>query len=378
MELTLPLLGDVMTEGTVAKWLQADGASVAEGDPLYEVETDKVTLTVDAPASGTLQRVVMEGETVPVGTVVGRLAATAREVDAPAASAVSAAAARAVTPVVAPARRGSADVRATPAARAAARRLGVDLRRIANGGRVREADVLAAAAPTRERTQFAGRRKAIADRMRASLAGSAQLTVSMEADMTEASRLREQLKQLLPEVQRPTITDLVIRATVLALREHPALNATLRDGQLEVQSSVHMGIAVDADDGLIVPVVRNAQTLQLPELAEKTKAVSERARANRLEVEDVQGGTFTVTSLGPLGVDFFTPILNPPEVAILGIGRLFTKLALVQGRVEERQAMYLNLTFDHQAVDGAPAARFLRSVKEVLELPAALLIGNDA
>jgi pyruvate dehydrogenase E2 component (dihydrolipoamide acetyltransferase) len=214
--------------------------------------------------------------------------------------------------------------------------------------------------------------------MRASLAESAQLTVSMEADMTEASRLREQLKQLLPEGKRPTVTDMVIRAAVLALREHPALNATLRDGQLDLHSSVHMGLAVDADDGLIVPVIRDAHTLDLPALAATTRALSERARSNQLDLADIHGGTFTVTSLGPLGVDFFTPILNPPQVAILGIGRLFTKLALVHGRVEERQAMYLNLTFDHQAVDGAPAARFLRSVKEVLELPAALLIGNDA
>jgi pyruvate dehydrogenase E2 component (dihydrolipoamide acetyltransferase) len=265
------------------------------------------------------------------------------------------------------------DVRATPAARALARKLGVDLRRIANGRRLREADVLAVSAPDRSRP-LAGRRKVIAERMHASLAQTAQLTVSMEVDLTEALRLREQLKQLVAEDRRPTITDVVVRAAVMALKDHPALNATLEQGRLEVHPEVHVGIAVDADDGLVVPVVRDAHLLDLFSLSARTRYVSARARGNALHVDDVRGGTFTVTSLGPLGVDFFTPILNPPQVAILGIGRVFPRLVLQGGRVEERQMMYLNLSFDHQAVDGAPAARFLQTVKRFLELPAALVV----
>ena len=358
MELTLPLLGDVMTEGTVAKWLQEDGATVREGEPLYELETDKVTLTVEAPESGVLERSVAEGETVPVGTVVGRLVTAGSP--------------------VAPTRRTETavdEVRATPAARAAARRLGVDLSRIANGRRVREADVLAYA-PKTAAPGLGGRRKVIAQRMRRSLAESAQLTVSMEVDMTEALRLREQLKQLLSDAQRPTITDLVIRASVLALRQHPAMNAWLRDGELEMHERVHMGLAVDAEEGLIVPVVRDAHTLDLPSLSERTKDLSGRARADRLGVEEASGGTFTVTSLGALGVDFFTPILNPPQVAILGVGRVFSRLVMGGAQVMEGHFMYLNLSFDHQAVDGAPAARFLQSIKRFLELPAALLVDS--
>ena len=271
---------------------------------------------------------------------------------------------------------GVAEVRATPAARAAARRLGVDLRQIANGRRLREADVLAHA-PTSRGAMLGRRRKVIAERMRASLAESAQLTVSMEVDMSEALRLREQLKQLLAEEQRPTITDLVIRATVLALREHPALNASLRDGQLELHERVHIGLAVDAEEGLIVPVIRDADRLDVAALAERTKELSRRAREDRLGVDDLSGGTFTLTSLGPLGVDFFTPILNPPQVGILGVGRVFDQLIMQAGQVVERQFMYLNVSFDHQAVDGAPAARFLQSVKRFLELPAALVIGSS-
>jgi pyruvate dehydrogenase E2 component (dihydrolipoamide acetyltransferase) len=269
-----------------------------------------------------------------------------------------------------------AEVRATPAARALARELGVDLRRIANGRRLREADVRAHAPPETEGggSPLAGRRKVIAERMRGSLAQTAQLTVSMEVDMTDALHLREQLRQLAPEDRQPTITDVVMRAALLGLAEHPALNATLINGRLEVHSDVNIGLAVDADEGLIVPVVKAAQLLDLTSLAMRTRDVAARARSNSLHADDVQGGTFTVTSLGPLGVDFFTPILNPPQVAILGIGRVFTKLVLQNGRVEERQMLYLNLSFDHQAVDGAPAARFLQSVKRLLELPAALVV----
>ena len=363
MDLTLPLLGDVMTEGTVTAWFQADGAQVREGEPLYQIETDKVNLTVDAPESGTLERVVAEGETVPVGAVVGRLigvgadtAVAPRERVAVEASAV-----------------GEFEVRATPAARALARKLGIDLRRIADGRRLREADVLAHARPDRA-APIGGRRKVIADRMRASLAQTAQLTVSMEVDMTEALRLREQLKQLAAEDRRPTITDLVVRAAVLALQEHTALNATLEGARLEVHPEIHVGIAVDADEGLIVPVIKDAHLLDLLTLATRTRQAAARARSNASHADELRGGTFTVTSLGPLGVDFFTPILNPPQVAILGIGRVFNKLTLQNSTVVERQAMYLNLSFDHQAVDGAPAARFLQSVKRFLELPAALVV----
>ncbi|MBV9578829.1 MAG: 2-oxo acid dehydrogenase subunit E2 [Chloroflexi bacterium] len=364
-----------MTEGTVTSWYQADGAYVRAGEPLYQLETDKVNLTVDAPESGTLQRVVGEGETVPVGAIVGRLLSELSDV--PQTQSGVGRLPSEVSSVSRTERSEVEDVRATPAARALARRLGVDLRSIANGRRLREADVLAHARLDRA-APIAGRRKVIAERMRASLAQTAQLTVSMEVDMTEALRFREQLCQLLAEDRRPTITDLVLRATVLALREHPMLNATLVDGRLEVHPEVNIGLAVDADDGLLVPVLKDAHLLDLADLPGRTRDLAARARGNALHAEDVRGGTFTITSLGPLGVDFFTPILNPPQVAILGIGRVFTKLVLERGTVEERQMLYLNLSFDHQAVDGAPAARFLQAVKRILELPAALVVRADA
>ncbi len=383
MDLKLPLLGDVMTEGTLAEWLRPPGAFVPEGTPLYQLETDKVSLTVEAPASGVLQQLVGAGETVPVGTVVGRINVS-EEVTANGAS-----------------QSATVEVRATPAARALARQLDIDLTVVASftgERRIREADVsayaegsrqpLAAGAtpvatsapapsvptPASDTAPLTGRRRVIAERMHASLQQTAQLTISMEVDMSRAADLRAQMKQLLSDAAQPTLTDLVIHASTLALREHRRLNATLSEGRLTLHDDVNIGLAVDADDGLIVPVVRHAERLTLAALAEETRRLAARARDNQLQLDELHGATFTVTSLGALGVDFFTPIVNAPQVAIIGIGRLFSKLVLEDGKPVERQALYLNLSFDHQVVDGAPAARFLQTVKRHLELPASLIL----
>jgi pyruvate dehydrogenase E2 component (dihydrolipoamide acetyltransferase) len=372
MELRLPLLGDVMTEGTLVTWLQSAGAHVQAGEPLYQLETDKVNVTIEAPEAGVLERLVDEGQTVPVGTVVGRLVASSNG-ESPGVGVEDAEMRAGPTVGV-----DDAEVRASPAARRLARQLGVDLSALGATRRIREADVQAyfdAHAPrTAPAPSLTGRRKVIAERMRASLQQTAQLTIAVEVDMTDALRLREQLQQLLADSAQPTITDLVIRAAVRALRDHPALNATLEHGELRLHDAINVGLAVDADDGLIVPVIRNVESLSLQALAEQTRRLAESARANTLALDDLQGGTFTVTTLGALGVDFFTPIINPPQVAILGIGRVFDKLVLHGERPVERQSMYLNLSFDHQVIDGVPAARFLQSVKRALELPAGLLL----
>ena len=382
VDLKLPLLGDVMTEGTLAEWLRPSGAFVEEGAPLYQLETDKVSLTVEAPVSGVLEHLVGAGETVPVGTLVGRLSGAAS-----------------TTPTSSFLKTEDRGVRATPAARVLARQLGVDLAvlsRTVGDRRIREADVHASApaqrepagarragaggVPAAEETSaaeavaLAGRRKVIAERMRASLQQTAQLTISMEVDMGRAVELRAQLRQLLREPEQPTITDLVIRAATLALGEHPRLNATLVDGRVTLHQEIHIGLAVDVEEGLIVPVIRHAERMPLAALAEETRRLAARARDNRLQLDELQGATFTITSLGPLGVDFFTPIVNAPQVAIVGIGRLFSKLVLEHGQPVERQALYLNLSFDHQLVDGAPAARFLQAVKRYLEVPASLIL----
>jgi pyruvate dehydrogenase E2 component (dihydrolipoamide acetyltransferase) len=421
LDLKLPVLGDVMVEGTLASWLKEDGAAVARGEPIYQLETDKVNYAVEAPASGILRQVVAAGETVPVGTVVGRLvestgaeppehprreAPASREVRAsPAArrmarelgvdiSAMGATRRIRSTDVAAYASSATAptapaDVRATPAARRLARELGIALDRLATGRLLRARDVMLTSSPPAapaapeppaavepagaQQRQLSGRRRVIAERMHASLQSMAQLTASLEVDFTEALRLRAQLSQLWPAEEKPSITDLVIKAAVLALAEHPDLNATLEHDTLSLHQEVNVGLAVDAPGGLIVPVVQGAQAMSLRQLAAATTSLANKARDDALTLAELQGGTFTVTTLGQLGVDFFTPIVNPPQVAILGIGRVFDKLVMVDREVAQRSAMYLNLSFDHRVIDGAPAARFLNTVKRLLELPVALV-----
>ncbi len=421
VDVRLPVLGDFMQEGTLVEWLRPDGARVTKGEPLYRLETDKVSLDVEAPADGVLRQVAAAGAVVPVNGLLGRIVEAEQPTGA--AGPVAAAGTTALTPALSQGERGPAagggagvgdagtgalaedevrawpaeeEVRASPAARRLARELGVDIGAVARanpGARLREAHVQAfaaaqpaggfAAAPipavpvtpgAANRQPLTGRRRVIAQRMQQSLQQMAQLTVSQQVDVTECVRLREQLVRLwAADGVRPTYTDFVVRAAALALREHPTLNATLEDDALILHDRIDVGLAVDAPEGLIVPVLRGVDGLSLRELVGRAAAAAEQARANRLGPDALQGGTFTVTTLGALGIDFFTPIVNPPQVAIIGIGRVFSQLVLVNGQVTERQAMYLNLSFDHRAVAGAPAARFLNRVKELLELPVGLL-----
>jgi pyruvate dehydrogenase E2 component (dihydrolipoamide acetyltransferase) len=398
LDLRVPLLGDIMQEGTLVEWLRADGARVEKGEPLYRLETDKVTVDVEAPAAGTLRHLARPGEVIPVGTVLGRLIGDGEPVGDATPPRAEPPSASTTPPGSAPAESASApasEVRATPAARRLARDLGVDLAALAaaSRGRIREEDVRAysatrgsgsavASTPTppapaaadgaRRGVALSGRRRVIAQRMHQSLQEMAQLTIAQEIDVSECEGLRAQLQQLWG-AECPSYTALVVRAASLALREHPHVNATWEQDRLVLEPEINVGLAVDAPEGLIVPVLRGADGLGLRELAQQTRAVADRVRANQVRPEELHGGTFSVTTLGALGIHFFTPIVNPPQVAVLGIGCVFSKLALVGDRVVERSAMYLSLSFDHRALDGAPAARFLNRVKSLLELPIALL-----
>jgi pyruvate dehydrogenase E2 component (dihydrolipoamide acetyltransferase) len=295
-------------------------------------------------------------------------------------------------------------VQVTPVARKLARDLGVDLDAVTGSGpagRIDEQDVRAyhaRQAPPVERLPAAAQqpapepvaleaeedvmplppdaaedqvqplsrmRRAIGRNMRASLQAMAQLTLFTERDVTELMRLRERLRRDFPL----TVTDLVVFAVARALQQHPRLNASIVDDQVRLHQRVHVGLAVALDDGLIVPVVRDADRKSLQAIAAETRALAEQARAGRLTADQVTGGTFTVTTLGRFGIDGFTPIVNPPEVAILGIGRVIEKPAAYRGTIALRQMLTLSLTHDHRLVDGAPAATFLQQLAEMLELP---------
>lgn len=280
----------------------------------------------------------------------------------------------------------SVEVLATSAARQLALEHGLKLAEISGsgtGGRITEQDVLSfieargkAPAPAEAsalgaRTlPFAGMRQAIAEHMVESLHTMAQLTLQMEVDATELVRLRGQLKAEFDL----TYTDLLIKAVAKALQRHPLLNATLVGDEIHLLEPVHLGIAVALEDGLIVPVLRDAGRRTVQEIAQETRRLAQAARDGSLSVDEVTGSTFTLTNLGAYGVDGFTPIINSPEVAILGVGRIVEKPVIHEGEIARRSLMVLSLTIDHRIVDGAPAADFLRTLKELLENPYRLLV----
>lgn len=283
-------------------------------------------------------------------------------------------------------------VKASPMARKLARELGVDITQVQGsgpGGRITKEDVETAhSAPARPVAARAttpapgdstvpvrGMRKTIASRMHGSLMESAQLTMDMDVVMDDAVKLRGQLiEEWEADGIRPTYTDLTIRAVAKALRDHPMMNASFGDKEITLHGEVAVGMAVGLDDGLIVPVVRNADQLGVRDVAIETSRLAEAARTNSLGLDDLQGGTFTVSALGMFGVDSFTPIINQPESGILGVNRIRDDVAWDGDRPVRQKVMRLSLTWDHRVLDGAPAAQFLASIKGYLESPFRLLV----
>jgi len=388
IEVTMPKFGLTMHEGTIQRFFKAVGESVSAGDPLYEVETEKVLYEVESPASGVLAVALFEeGATVECGVAVAVIAQPGDDpasVRAKYASAPAAASngevktAKPPTPAVSEAKSTSSERRAvSPVARKLAAELGVNLDRVTGsgpGGRITREDIeraakspqpSTAAAPAkvpasgaRQAVPMRGMRKTIADRMHQSLRDSAQLTITSEADVTPATELRERLKREFDF----TYTDLLIQAAARALLKHPRMNARLQGNEIVTSSEVNVGLAVSLDDGLIVPVIRDVTSQSLRDIAALTKQAGEKARAGKLKLEDISGGTFTITNLGTYGVDAFTPILNSGETGILGVGRIVEKPAIYRGEMTRRAMMTLSLTFDHRVIDGAPAALFLQTV----------------
>ena len=320
-----------------------------------------------------------------LGTGPGGRIITADVLDAASAAVTPAAAAAVVSPAA-----------VSPLARRDAAAAGVDLRSVAGsgpGGRILRSDIRAAAAAAApgqatdsaappataaegaEVIPLTGMRGVIASRMHASLQEMAQLTLGTEATMDAAVALRAQLKEQWQQAGMPvpTITDLVVRAAALALRAHPRLNATVHDEAIYVQPDINIGLAVALEEGLMVPVIRGADQVPLSELAARSRALAQAARTGRLKLPDLEGGTFTVSTLGALGIDFFTPVITPGQVAILGVGRLRDSVRWEGTAPLRTQVLTLSLTFDHRAVDGAPAAEYLRSVVSRLAHPLSLL-----
>jgi pyruvate dehydrogenase E2 component (dihydrolipoamide acetyltransferase) len=415
-EITMPRLSDSMEEGTILKWLRGDGDEVAVGDELLEVETDKATVTVESELAGVLTIAVPEGATVAVGAVIGSVGDAAPGVGTDAGAAAAAtggngaapasAAPAATAPASAPSPRADvgADVAATPLARRAAREHGValaELRGSGPRGRIRRSDVLAAAgvaapprpaqplpaaeaaraAPPAPRPTEPGEvreltrvQRVIAQRMVQSRSAIPEFEVQTEVRMDEALALREELRGLPGDLPLPSLNDLIVRAVALALRRHPKLNASYAEDRLVLHPQVNVGIAVATEDALIVPTVRDADTRSLSSLAAEARRLAEKVRDGTVTPDELSGATFTVSNLGMFGMTAIRPIINAPQVAILGVGQARETLKLVDGQPVARQLMTLTLSCDHRAVYGADAARFLSEVRELLEAPLRLLL----
>ncbi len=398
-EIYLVKVGMTMHEGTVEEWYVGDGERVQSGGLLYRLETEKVNLDVDAEATGTVKHLVAEGTTLEPGDVVGYIYADGETIPQQLPEprrkrdlAVREPPAPKSAPSADSARSGKR-IAASPAARKLAAELNVDLADVSGTGprgRVTREDVQQAAAgaaataparaaedsgaETRNRIPLRGMRKTIAERMHASLRDSAQLTMDMEVDMDAAVQLRRALvAEWEADGVRVTYTDLVLAAAAKALDRHPAMNAALIDDGIVRWQHIGIGVAVALDEGLIVPVVKDAAGKSLKEIARASAELAERARQGRLTMDDVEGGTFTVTSLGMYGVDGFTPILNPPQAGILGVGRIYDGVRWEGGKPVKTARMRLSLTWDHRVLDGAPAAQFLAAVRDRLEAPFRLL-----
>lgn len=451
VELRMLQMDQTMTKGKIGKWLVSEGDTVTEGQPLLEIETDKVVHEQESPADGIVaQLCAEEGSNVPVNALLAIITAPGEKVErvevntdtvseqpktdkSAKPTTVQQTPKKTVpqTPSqttdrfkVSPAAQQLADklnidlnhvkpsgpggrilesdihryietrgpspsistrLKASPLARRLAKEFGLDLTTIDGSGpegRVVRDDVLQASKEITTSVyqpepiiELTGIRKIIADRMTMSLQTNASVTLHTEVDATRLSELRTLFND---ELQKRdislTYTDLIVKITAKALQEHPRLNATLIHEGIQIITDINIGVAVALEDGLVVPVIRNANQIGLANISEQVKTLAEKARNNQLTPGELQGGTFTLTNLGNFGVDTFTPIINPPECAILGVGRIVKKPAVHNDEIAIRSMMTLSLTFDHRIVDGAPAAHFLQTVSQYINNPYLLLV----
>jgi pyruvate dehydrogenase E2 component (dihydrolipoamide acetyltransferase) len=389
-EVKLPRLGQGMESGTIVRWLKSEGEQVAKGEPLYELDTDKVTQEVEAEASGVLLKIAIPEGEVEVGRTIAFIgkegesvaAVAAQESGArpqPLAESKQGAESRGPGPSVSQPTNGR--VKASPLARRLARERGIDLGSIRGTGpegRIVAEDVersevqtapKPAAAPTGEvtSTPLSSVRKTIARRLTQAWTVPV-FTLTVSADMTRANELVARRRELEPDV-RVTVTDLLTRVCAQALARHPDMNVQFTEDALLSFPNANVGIAVAAPQGLVVPVVHNAEQLSLSQIAGVRGDLVSRARDGKLRAEDIEGGTFTISNLGMFDVDQFVAVLNPPQASILAVGATREQVVPRDGDLEIVPLMTMTLTCDHRAVDGATGADFLKTIKTFLEDP---------
>ncbi|WP_342468280.1 dihydrolipoamide acetyltransferase family protein [Bacillus sp. FSL W8-0920] len=384
VEVVMPKLGMSMKEGTVSVWNKEVGETVNKGESIASINSEKIEMEIESPAEGTILDIkVPEGEGVPPGTVICYIGEGNEQVE----------------------EKKDRDIQSkpkkerkkiSPVARKMAISANLDIDTLVGtgpGGRITKEDVLHALPERKEKKQEEKKqeekkqnetehqpinmmRKTIASRMMESLQTSAQLTITMKADVTKLTNLQQQLNEtaIARYDTKLTITDFVAKAAILSLLEHPAMNSQYHNGVVETFENVHLGMAAALDNGLAVPVIRHAERLTLIELAKSIKLYGQKAREGKLLHDEIQGSTFTLTNLGAYGVEHFTPILNPPEAGILGVGTMYDTPVYREDELCKGTILPLSLTFDHRVLDGAPASAFLSTVKAHLEEPISILL----
>jgi pyruvate dehydrogenase E2 component (dihydrolipoamide acetyltransferase) len=393
---TLPRLGQGMESGTIVRWLKSEGDTVEKGEPIYELDTEKVTQEVEADVGGVLLKILVSEGEVPVGKTVAVIGEQGEELpeveDAPVQAETGTEPAPEETkpkevpvPAEAPvaASGNGGRIKASPLARRIAKERGIDLASLGGTGpegRIVAEDVeRAAVSPGRaapaapvpsgdvERVELSALRKTVARRMTEAWAAPA-FQITMSADMTRAQELRARLVERHPD-QRPTVTDVLTKVCAVALMRHRDVNALYAGDAVELQPSANIGIAVATGRGLLVPVIPGCERLTVAEIAAARADLVSRARDGKLQAADLEGGTFTISNLGMYGVEQFIAVLNPPQAAILAVGAIEDRAVVRAGEVAVRAMLTMTLTSDHRTIDGATAADFLRTVKEFLEEP---------
>jgi 2-oxoglutarate dehydrogenase E2 component (dihydrolipoamide succinyltransferase) len=399
-DIRVPTLGESVTEATVSKWFKQPGDAVAVDEPLVELETDKVTLEVPAPAAGVLSDIaVKNGETVAVGALLGQIQEGAAAAAKPAA--LAAKPVEAPKPAPAPAAKAP-EMPMPPSVRKLAAESGIEPSTVAGSGvrgQVTKGDMLAAieraaAAPTpvpsvqmrapspaddaarEERVHMTRLRQTIARRLKDAQNTAAMLTTFNEVDMSAVMALRSQYKELFEKKHGVKLgfMGFFVRACIQALKEIPAVNAEIDGTDLVYKNYYHIGVAVGTERGLVVPVVRDADAMSLAQIEKTITDFGRRAREGALKIEEMQGGTFTISNGGIYGSLMSTPILNAPQSGILGMHKIQERPMVVGGKIEARPMMYLALSYDHRIVDGQQAVTFLVRVKECLEDPARMVL----
>lgn len=412
-EIKMPQLGLTMEEGTVAQWLKQEGDTVAKGDVLLEITTDKLTSEIESEAEGVLLKIVAkEGEDVPVKGLLGYIGEAgetvgdAAPVAAPAAAAPAPAEVPAAAPAPAPAAKADGSrIRISPLARKTAAKLGVDYQNLTGSGpsgRIVQKDILAAAeaakqqpAPVAEApaaapapaaksgelelmdgdevVKLAGMRKVVAERMAKSAREIPTVTQNVKIDVTKLVAFRKQINET--SGQKFSMNDFILKAVANALRANPHILVSIDGNQIIKRAHVNLGMAVALDDGLIVPVIRDADKLSLSQISATAKDLAVRARENKLAMDEYKGSTFTISNLGMFGVETFDPIINQPDAGILGVCAVQDELDMDdEGKIFKKQVMRISFTFDHRLIDGAVAAKFELAIKELLEDPMRILL----